>query len=1344
MMGVDLNAAADSPTPIDIQIRGEPSTPNHKLALEYATNYMYVKNKTNTPLNSVHHVTVLTTVFNRVCLLADKLVGAYLEAHPDRFRSEPLDINSIQIDNLRHDELDKFKSIVAQRSDVFAAKTNTLPSAMTDVKPHDFVKKHGAKPIRVSKPKFGRHTSTFLLKWRNWAKKSGLISRSPLAQYSSRLHIAAKYKSDSSKSGIPDDLRVCWAGILINEMLKKTISTYPCPISAVYKAAWGKYKFSADGLKQYWSIPLTDEAAKMTAFYLPDDAGGVELWHFNRLVMGTKNAATVAQNAYRKAMRDYLTPEQQKKISNFADDFIGHADSIEELLELFEAFLIMCQKAGITLNPKKVRFGFTTEKFYGYKITGRRIQPSDRNLSPVHNMVPPTNVSELRSVMGVFNQFAPFIKDYAKSGQPASILNELLKKNLPFVFSERHKDALQKLRDQCLSSTLSLHSPLNDHPLILETDGSDDGWGGILYQMENGARKAIRMWSKTWPKSYLNKPPYHCEAKAWMNCMELAKPFALDNHHPIECYTDHSPLTWIKYTSGKGPVSQFVLENLSEMDFKMNYLKGEENEVADALSRFPLLGPRRLRTEGHARALNVLLAAITESNVNIDKIWFNAGKDTQFLLPSVLDWRDDVTRNSTIKYRALKVSTQAVSSHQIEKSKYSLAILMPVADKCTILCKQMLGRGLPFAFLMPSDLVHRVSINRDRTMDPDIQEMVDKAHKIALLTPELTWVIANIDSITGKRVLAIESMLAIDSASNETISDLQQLQQLAESEGGLLPGKISSTHDIASWTDLPASELDKYPQDQVTTDSKGLHYYIRDATSAPKVIVPPDKRESFITWAHKVYFHAGGAKVYNRLNSNYYWKGMRKQCLKVCASCALCNLLKAKRNMAHRHFRAKLHSTPRTSYAMDYYGVKSNQDKFNNILGIIDLATGYLVLQPVVGRSALNTANVLLYSIVCNRGVPLTVHSDAAREFLGGATLALSQILGIQQTTTLGYNPRANSKMERVWAYVGQCLRAMSDAQYSKFHLYVPIMAYVYNTLVDSDTNVSPFELEFGMPVRTAPDSLLPNPSLLGMAVDEAGIVAIKASTQAFRTHLKQVKSREKAEIAAKLNSSGKPKVAYKIGQHVSIYLPPSQEQAQKHSRKVKHFGQFVGPAVITEALSDNGTAYRVLYKNKTFDRHITNLHGWKGPVPPILVHTNDGKIRTGNIVAVLDKASDTHYHLARVLIHSETITKVHYAATAGSQLRHAVWQLLYRKKVNNRFIYQYENDRSFDFDENRSYIGVFNSDELKDFIILNDVRTEPTPRGFSVHPSFVTKLRRDNFPYKNHVMGVTWRPEER
>ena len=59
-----------------------------------------------------------------------------------------------------------------------------------------------------------------------------------------------------------------------------------------------------------------------------------------------------------------------------------------------------------------------------------------------------------------------------------------------------------------------------------------------------------------------------------MNGMELSQIYILFNKHPIECYTDQSPLTWIKHTSGKGPVSQFIVDKLSVMDYNMHYIKG--------------------------------------------------------------------------------------------------------------------------------------------------------------------------------------------------------------------------------------------------------------------------------------------------------------------------------------------------------------------------------------------------------------------------------------------------------------------------------------------------------------------------------------------------------------------------------------------------------------------------------------------------------------------------------------------------------------------------------------------------------------------------------------------------
>ena len=87
----------------------------------------------------------------------------------------------------------------------------------------------------------------------------------------------------------------------VNERIEKTVPTYPDAWEQLYKVANYKYKFSADGLKQYWSIGLEKSSREVTAFWTPRG-----LYQFTRLVMGTKNAATIAQNAYTHALHSLL------------------------------------------------------------------------------------------------------------------------------------------------------------------------------------------------------------------------------------------------------------------------------------------------------------------------------------------------------------------------------------------------------------------------------------------------------------------------------------------------------------------------------------------------------------------------------------------------------------------------------------------------------------------------------------------------------------------------------------------------------------------------------------------------------------------------------------------------------------------------------------------------------------------------------------------------------------------------------------------------------------------------------------------------------------------------------
>ena len=96
--------------------------------------------------------------------------------------------------------------------------------------------------------------------------------------------------------------------------------------------------------------------------------------------MGTKNAATVAQNAYTAALHNDLPKEFIGNIANFADDYLGGADTYEDLIKTFEGFLIMCERAGITCNPRKLRIGYQCDTFFGLNVENGKITPTDRNI----------------------------------------------------------------------------------------------------------------------------------------------------------------------------------------------------------------------------------------------------------------------------------------------------------------------------------------------------------------------------------------------------------------------------------------------------------------------------------------------------------------------------------------------------------------------------------------------------------------------------------------------------------------------------------------------------------------------------------------------------------------------------------------------------------------------------------------------------------------------------------------------------------------------------------------------------------------------------------------------------
>ncbi len=166
---------------------------------------------------------------------------------------------------------------------------------------------------------------------------------------------------------------------------------------------------------------------------------------------------------------------------NYVDDWIGYGNDIEILLEDFACFLRVCQKYRITLGIAKTRFGYSEAQFFGFRVNREGSHLALKHLDPIRHLVPPTDINELRGVLGLlFVVSRKHLKDYALISQP---MTEVLKgRPSTFRWGESQQTAFDLIRDRLLAG-VHLAAPDFALPFHLTTDASEDGKGGELYQL---------------------------------------------------------------------------------------------------------------------------------------------------------------------------------------------------------------------------------------------------------------------------------------------------------------------------------------------------------------------------------------------------------------------------------------------------------------------------------------------------------------------------------------------------------------------------------------------------------------------------------------------------------------------------------------------------------------------------------------------------------------------------------------------------------------------------------------------------------------------------------------------
>ncbi|GBG67159.1 hypothetical protein CBR_g81584 [Chara braunii] len=177
--------------------------------------------------------------------------------------------------------------------------------------------------------------------------------------------------------------------------------------------------------------------------------------------------------------------------------------------------------------------------------------------------------------------YGTFVKNYSIVAAPLTYLTRL---DTPWEWTDECEVAFRHLK-HALTHYEVLKLPDPDKPFIVTTDASQYGIGAVLAQQEGPKLRLVEYMSKKMPSQKLAKSTYEKELYAVYKALTHWRHSLLGRFFILR--TDRQTLRWMRTQPVLSNALKRWIEVIEQYDFDLQYLKGEYNKVADALSRRP-------------------------------------------------------------------------------------------------------------------------------------------------------------------------------------------------------------------------------------------------------------------------------------------------------------------------------------------------------------------------------------------------------------------------------------------------------------------------------------------------------------------------------------------------------------------------------------------------------------------------------------------------------------------------------------------------------------------------------------------------------------------------------------
>jgi hypothetical protein len=269
----------------------------------------------------------------------------------------------------------------------------------------------------------------------------------------------------------------------------------------------------------------------------------------------------------------------------YVDDIIVFSENDKEHIEHVSQVLDRCKEVGVILSKPKAQLFREKIEFLGLIIDKGKLQLQKHigeNITAFNSKI--TDKKQLQRFLGILNYISQFCPKVAQIRQP---LQAKLKKDAFWQWSDSDTAYVDKIK-KAIKNLPPVHHPGPDEPLIIETDASDNYWGGILKSKQSDGLELICGYaSGTFKPAEKNYHSNEKEILALINTIKRFQVFLI----PVQftARTDNKNVFYFLHTNIHGSYKQGRLVRwqlwLSYFDIIFEHVAGTNNVFADFLSR---------------------------------------------------------------------------------------------------------------------------------------------------------------------------------------------------------------------------------------------------------------------------------------------------------------------------------------------------------------------------------------------------------------------------------------------------------------------------------------------------------------------------------------------------------------------------------------------------------------------------------------------------------------------------------------------------------------------------------------------------------------------------------------